>query len=696
MAMPAILSWSSISPWCSRDSDRRQCRTGYCRNGKYKPLLLLNIMFILHCMTACVAARGSEEPGTASCSKLVQDFSLKYTKIAVAPQTHADKSKGFEEPFIFFLHVPRTAGKTYSTCFLSASTKPSARCMPGYDRYRYPQSPENCRYYVSHDDISFLDTLPENVKDNVVVVTQMRDPVKRVISAYEFGIEVAGRKIDTPDSQIEVLKNNMTTVNTYNVWPWRYIIPFAREFIRERLDAIIDRHGQHLPFERHIDPATNKTYFYDPKTNKTTWEMPPPKPALNAYDNELTMPLHEWIETPEVEELVHNGHTLQILGISNTSFWEEASDLRHCFKHDEKSREILLELAKEKMSQMLHVGMQDNLTESVSSLAASLGRVMASKVYKSIPLKAYFYDKKDNIPNVDMMVTFNLTSKGGKFISLSIRNARYLMHNLTMTSVNVRKELQKKEAQLRAWLEREEKWLDKIESQRNSSLYWKFRRNVWRPLQQQMKRLHAHSKHIILGTPMEDYEDTYDDQYQDDLLKASPLNDNITSLDKVVAELQKKSRDISMDYHDLKVIPAVAGVPFGPDVRAYVPFPDKSYEWSNKTLGAYFATCSGDAYMKGKKKRVKPFLHLRNHRNEGFSLGKNKNNNIQDHVISRIKELNAIDYKLLEYGKEIFEKTLEMQKREGLIESVPSAHRRNVKIRDEESDDLMEEHHTEL
>ena len=88
-----------------------------------------------------------------SCSKIVSDFEVKYGKVPVSP---VNETAG-KDPFVFFLHVPRTAGKTYSSCFITPSMKPSERCLPGYDRYRYKQSVNDCKYYVSHDDLSFVD-----------------------------------------------------------------------------------------------------------------------------------------------------------------------------------------------------------------------------------------------------------------------------------------------------------------------------------------------------------------------------------------------------------------------------------------------------------------------------------------------------------------------------------------------------------
>ena len=160
---------------------------------------------------------------------------------------------------------------------------------------------------------------------------------------------------------------------------------------------------------------------------------------------------------------------------------------------------------------------------------------MNDSVYKSIPLKAYFYDEMSNIPDFDMMVTFNSTSDGGKYKSLSIRDARYLMHNLTLESNQLKKDIKTKQGTLNAWIEREEIWMDTMEAEMTSSLRWRFRKNVWRPLKKAAKWLQSYVKHTLLLENRNDeyeYEDTYDDQDQEELLKSSPLNDNITALDE--------------------------------------------------------------------------------------------------------------------------------------------------------------------
>ena len=505
-------------------------------------------------------------------------------------------------------------------------------------------------------------------RDNVLVLTQLRDPVDRVVSAYEFAIEVAGRKINDPDQKIEDLKKNDTTVNTYNVWPWKHLVPFARTFIRDRLDQLIDD-GNAMPFEEHVDPSTNKTFYYDPIKNESLWELPPPNNTLNPYDNVLSMPLREWIETPEAYELIHNGHTIQLLGISNTSFWTEAGDVRNCFLHDPTSRDRLFEIASKKLKQMPHVGLQANLSESVSSLAASMGKKMDDASYNSIPLKSYFFDDKDVGPDMDLMVTYNSSTDGGRYTSITIREARWRLHNLTLEYGKISQQLKKKEPHLKALIEREEMWLDDVEAKREASLYWRLRKKVFRPLKQHMKWAVSYVKQRFMGIDM-DEDDWYYDSDDQELLKTSPLNDNITKLDEEVAALQQRNIIVRQDYHALKNIDVVKGSTFGPNMKAYIPFSDEEYI-GNKTLGANFASCSRNALRKGKSKRKKAFIYMRTKNNEGFQFDSKSRDQIDRETIARIKEINRIDYMLMELGQSVFAETLARQRDMGVLELIP-------------------------
>jgi hypothetical protein len=84
-----------------------------------------------------------------SCSDFVDDYQRRHGN-------HV-KPTDLSNALIFFLHVPRTAGKTYATCLLRAILPPSKRCSPSYDELKYHLSQEGCRLIVSHDDYSAVD-----------------------------------------------------------------------------------------------------------------------------------------------------------------------------------------------------------------------------------------------------------------------------------------------------------------------------------------------------------------------------------------------------------------------------------------------------------------------------------------------------------------------------------------------------------
>ena len=71
---------------------------------------------------------------------------------------------------VFFLHVPRTAGRTYYFCFMKLATPPSRRCEKSYDVLRLNSSIPDCGLLGSHDDLSVMQYLPRDT----AVVTQLR------------------------------------------------------------------------------------------------------------------------------------------------------------------------------------------------------------------------------------------------------------------------------------------------------------------------------------------------------------------------------------------------------------------------------------------------------------------------------------------------------------------------------------------
>lgn len=123
----------------------------------------------------------------------------------------------------------RTAGRTFHSCLLRPGTPGSKRCPKAYDHLRIDFSVPQCYLLSSHDDFSVVERLP----DNTAVVTQIRDPVDRFLSSYEFAIEVAARQLRRSKTYVKP-KNRVVTDD---VWPWSHLIPFFVDDIQPKMAA---------------------------------------------------------------------------------------------------------------------------------------------------------------------------------------------------------------------------------------------------------------------------------------------------------------------------------------------------------------------------------------------------------------------------------------------------------------------------
>lgn len=141
---------------------------------------------------------------------------------------HKEASPYTGKNLLYFLHVPRTAGRTFHSCLLKMATPPARRCPKAYDHLRLNFSVPNCYLLSSHDDFSVVSMLP----DNVAVLSQVRDPVDRFLSAYEFAIEVAARMLTRPKSG---QRKKPGRIATEDVWPWSYLVPWFNDDIEPRV-----------------------------------------------------------------------------------------------------------------------------------------------------------------------------------------------------------------------------------------------------------------------------------------------------------------------------------------------------------------------------------------------------------------------------------------------------------------------------
>ncbi|KAL3849442.1 hypothetical protein ACJIZ3_011324 [Penstemon smallii] len=301
-------------------------------------------------LSASVTVKASiSQDGYSQCESTVKKWASSSIGSEVKDNKHALRD------LLFFLHVPRTGGRTYFHCFLKKLYSKSQECPRSYDKLKFNPRKPNCQLLSTHDDYSMMSKLP---KEKTSVVTILRNPIDRVFSTYEFSVEVAARFLIHPNltsvARTEKMVRNKTSgASTLDIWPWKYLVPWMREDLFARRDARKHRGQSHI--------VTN-----------------------NPYDMEdMLMPLHKYINDAIARDIVHNGATFQIAGLTNNSYFVESHHVRHCVIKYEILGEYVLEVAKKRLDDMLYVGLTEKHKESATKFASVVGAQVISQHTKS-------------------------------------------------------------------------------------------------------------------------------------------------------------------------------------------------------------------------------------------------------------------------------------------------------------------------
>ncbi|XP_052311953.1 protein-tyrosine sulfotransferase isoform X4 [Populus trichocarpa] len=279
------------------------------------------------------------------CEKVVKNWAFSSLQQRVKEDKHTLRD------LLFFLHVPRTGGRTYFHCFLKRLYANAQECPRSYDKLRFDPRKQECRLLATHDDYSMMSKLP---KEKTSVVTILRNPVDRIFSTYEFSIEVAARFLVHPNltsatKMVGRLRPGATGVSTLDIWPWKYLVPWMREDLFARRDA--------RKMMGSIDIKRNDPYNME----------------------EMVMPLQEYINDPRAHELVHNGETFQVAGLTNNSYFAESHEVRCCVQKHKILGEHVLEVAKKRLDDMLYVGLTEDHRESATMFANVVGAQVISQ-----------------------------------------------------------------------------------------------------------------------------------------------------------------------------------------------------------------------------------------------------------------------------------------------------------------------------
>ncbi|KAK9158403.1 hypothetical protein Scep_004977 [Stephania cephalantha] len=254
----------------------------------------------------------------------------------------------------------------YSKCKTAVSDwAAAAASSPLSDNHTLREFKPNCRLMSTHDDYSIMSRLP---REKTSVVTVLRSPVDRVFSSYEFSVEVAARFLVHPNltsvtKMARRVRRKSNAVSTLDIWPWKYLVPWMREDLFARRDA--RKRG-------------------DFKNNNT---------SNDPYDmKEIVMPLHKFINDPIAHDIVHNGATFQVAGLTNNSYFEEAHEVRHCVGKHQALGEYVLDVAK------VSVTLAEEVLSQLQALSSSNGKVANNNTGMSSSIPDSDHDV-DQLPN---------------------------------------------------------------------------------------------------------------------------------------------------------------------------------------------------------------------------------------------------------------------------------------------------------
>ncbi|XP_074303526.1 protein-tyrosine sulfotransferase-like isoform X2 [Silene latifolia] len=309
----------------------------------------LFLLLLLFTGSAFLLVNASSEDDFQLCESVVN-------KWATSQLNHEFKEdKHTLRDLLFFLHIPRTGGRTYFHCFLKKLYSTQLECPRSYDKLRFNPRKANCRLLVTHDDYSMMSKLP---KEKTSVVTILRNPVDRVFSTYEFSIEVAARflvhsNLTSITQLARRLRKKNNAVSTLDIWPWKYLVPWMREDLFARRDARLLKKQNHV--------GHNDSY-----------EM-----------GDMAMPLHQYINDPIALDIVHNGATFQIAGLTNNSYMAESHEVRACIRKHPALGDSVLDVAKRRLDHMLYVGLTEDHKESATAFAHVVGAQVISQLVGS-------------------------------------------------------------------------------------------------------------------------------------------------------------------------------------------------------------------------------------------------------------------------------------------------------------------------
>eukprot|EP00928_Gymnodinium_smaydae_P055158 TRINITY_DN38755_c0_g1_i1.p1 TRINITY_DN38755_c0_g1~~TRINITY_DN38755_c0_g1_i1.p1 ORF type:complete len:489 (+),score=89.81 TRINITY_DN38755_c0_g1_i1:107-1468(+) len=266
-------------------------------------------------LVSLVIGDGSSAADEAKCGELALQW-VRERRAAEDAAAELQKTQS-ELDHAIFLHVPRTAGRVVHRCVLKRGY--SDRCPKSYDALRVnfsnPQA-ASCGLFVSHQDYRLVEQTYSWGQPWTLLM--IRNPVDRVLSSYEFAVEVSARQIG------RALVCDYKKVCTRHVWPWTHLVPHFDDIMNTstRLRVLHHRQGKD-PEDQQTCDASNSAAGCS-LNSEADDEL---DAARNPYACSMMQSLSEFLENETVRDVVDNSAGFQLLGISElTPVLNQGSD----------------------------------------------------------------------------------------------------------------------------------------------------------------------------------------------------------------------------------------------------------------------------------------------------------------------------------------------------------------------------------
>jgi len=503
--------------------------------------------------------------------------------------------------FLYFLHIPRTAGRSFHWCFLKPSFKDHELCGNQYTGLRIDPREPTCDFLATHDDYSLIERFTEQPR----VVTMLRKPSARALSSYEFSIEVAARSFGKEPV-------NTTRVQTRDVWPWSVLTRFMDDELRSYDDAV-NADGR----------------------NKLS--------ISNVYDNALYTPFEDWAEMKMVHDDIHNGQFFQLLGLTNNTddaVEPRAAELRECaLWRGTKASKMMMDYAKERLEHEVDVlALHERLDESIELAARQLDLPLSANANFADPTQIDAQNVKSRISKVatsfksddasDCVDVVGFSFRFSKLKSEALKEASFRERYASVLEEGVSMRCGVDKSNVQIWpMDSDDDWTKNFEG------------------------FHIMTVAFTRRVDSQGGEDSAEASY-DDVPESARALFAVLERHKAFETLIAPNVNTDETYGSFEVSAFGVFIDCKPDSGTTV----KRSKNVRRNVGEQYRVCEANQFAKYKRLRKNALKHITDRIDgtyETFSSSGRKR--ISQRVIARVDELNFLDYELWAFANRLFD-----------------------------------------